>query len=490
MSTQDHEGRPGSRRRPGRIRPGLERLESRSLMTGGIQNVPEPFQTGGIVSSGGHLWVIAYGDTGPTALDELSTDGTVLASYPVPTYDIGGLAAGPDGRIWFTEYQSGAVGVFDPATGSFAEYSLPAGDFSPRGLVAGPDGSMWLSVDQDVSRPEYTQAPSAIVRVAPDGTSSTYVVPDGFSVTSMTAGPDGAFWFTATGGLVGTEVGRLTVDGAFSTIELTAGVGGARDITAGPDGDLWFLSTSYDDFSITTSVVRMTVDGTIAGQFIIPVQGVGYDLSDPNLNPDQGSAGEFRASLPLVIEFDAGDLTAASDGNLYYDVGDNLYQLTSSGTITAIPLASHYDVARGLTDGPDGDLWFTQTRPFGGPAGELDRLDLGGPVTKVKPSQSPISTPIVPSSPYVGPTEPILPGPTIGPIAGSKVASSTATTSPASPWTAAASSDPGSEAEYLTIPASLYTPPLPAASPALAATPVVKVARLGPATPIVSPLLD
>ena len=63
---------------------------------------------------GNNLWA----DSGRgTAIDEISTAGTVVASYPFPAGYTGSylpdLTAGPDGKVWFLT-SGGQVGVFDP----------------------------------------------------------------------------------------------------------------------------------------------------------------------------------------------------------------------------------------------------------------------------------------------------------------------------------------------------------------------------------------
>ena len=64
----------------------------------------------------------------------------------------------------------------------------------------------------------------------------------------ITAGPDGAMWFTNQGT---NSIGRITTTGQITTFTGT-GISRPDGITAGPDGNLWF--TNYGNNSIT----RMT----------------------------------------------------------------------------------------------------------------------------------------------------------------------------------------------------------------------------------------
>ena len=58
-----------------------------------------------------------------------------------------GIAAGPDGNVWFTESGYGQIGVIDVAGGSYAitEYPIPTVFPFPQMIIAGPDGNMWFT---------------------------------------------------------------------------------------------------------------------------------------------------------------------------------------------------------------------------------------------------------------------------------------------------------------------------------------------------------
>ena len=61
----------------------------------------------------------------------------------------------------------------------------------------------------------------------------------------ITAGPDGALWFT--GYDPRSSIGRITTAGVV-TIYSRAGIHGPRGIAAGPDGAMWFAN--FDDNAI------------------------------------------------------------------------------------------------------------------------------------------------------------------------------------------------------------------------------------------------
>ena len=80
-----------------------------------------------------------------------------------------GIAAGPDGNVWFTEYDAGRIGRITPS-GAVTEFSagITVGS-SPRDIVVGSDGNLWYA-DTNGRR---------IGRITPTGTVTEYSVSTG-----------------------------------------------------------------------------------------------------------------------------------------------------------------------------------------------------------------------------------------------------------------------------------------------------------------------
>ena len=83
------------------------------------------------------------------------------------------------------------VGMLWPATVCFAQVSISITEFPlnsyPQGIAAGPDGALWFT-EVNANR---------IGRITTDGVVTEYPVPTPDSyLGGITAGPDGAFWFT------------------------------------------------------------------------------------------------------------------------------------------------------------------------------------------------------------------------------------------------------------------------------------------------------
>ncbi|MCP9982322.1 Vgb family protein [Actinomadura madurae] len=146
------------------------------------------------------------------------------------------MAAAPDGSLWFTDLSTSVprVGRVDPATGASTLYELPTtGTVSFRnaqvtGITAGPDGAMWFT----------GRSSGSIGRIDASGTVTAYAT--GLVPVELTTGPDRAIWFTTNGG----TIGRLDpATGAVASYPTPNGRNGSPvmgGIVTGPDGDLWF----------------------------------------------------------------------------------------------------------------------------------------------------------------------------------------------------------------------------------------------------------
>lgn len=139
--------------------------------------------------SAGDLWI--------GALDRLiRLDPRTLLSteFTVPAY---GVAASPDGSIWFTvRVGSPRVGRLTPATGAVTYFTLPP------------------------------QSPSALLH-------------------SIAASSDGSIWFTGetASGTPG-FLGRVTPQGSLTSIALTPAYDGPQNIIVGPDNAIWVAIAS------------------------------------------------------------------------------------------------------------------------------------------------------------------------------------------------------------------------------------------------------
>jgi streptogramin lyase len=253
---------------------------------------------------------------------------------------------------------SRSVEVNIPATTqTITEFPVPTANAAPFFISAGSDGALWFTENG---------APK-IGRISVDGTISEFqdTSSNDGGLWGITAGPDGALWFTN----VGTEaVQRITVTGATSdfpepnALQLQSGPLG---ITAGPDGALWAASGIRTTTNQNYAVTRIDTAGTITT----------FPFPD---NLQQGPYG----------------IAAGSDGNLWYTenipgVG-RIVRLSTSGAATIFPVDAAGDAPSAITAGPDGALWFTMSGQ-----GKIGRITTAGSITifPVSPPQGSSATP-------------------------------------------------------------------------------------------------
>lgn len=57
------------------------------------------------------------------------------------------ITCGPDGRLWFTEWGVGRIGVLGP-DGQLDGYRLPGPAAEPHGIAVGPDGAVYAALER------------------------------------------------------------------------------------------------------------------------------------------------------------------------------------------------------------------------------------------------------------------------------------------------------------------------------------------------------
>ena len=179
------------------------------------------------VGSDGNLWFTwnSLREPFPAGISRRRLSGAgEVTEFPVPGGSEG-IAAGPDGAIWFTEGGLDRIGRIT-TTGAVSEFALPAGS-APTGIVAGSDGNLWFT----------ETSANKIGRITPLGTVTEFPVPTaGSRPLYITSGPDGNLWFTEE---AGDRIARITTSGVITEFRLPT-QGRPIDVTAGPDGNIWF----------------------------------------------------------------------------------------------------------------------------------------------------------------------------------------------------------------------------------------------------------
>jgi streptogramin lyase len=230
----------------------------------------------------------------------------------------GGITTGPDGNVWFTS-GSAQIGRMT-ATGALTEFGGGGVTHYSLTITVGSDGNLWFFANGINSQG------SAVRRISPSGTVTSFPVPFSFSAAIAT-GSDGNLWFADSQ----QKIGRLTVNGEFTQFDLSLPLGtGTAGITSGPDGNLWFAVRGF-----FPKIGRISPTGQVTY--------FGDGLSADS-NPQQ--------------------ITTGPDGNLWFtdSAGGRIGKVTPAGTITEFQTRFANSEPHGIAAGPDGKIWFTELR--------------------------------------------------------------------------------------------------------------------------------
>jgi virginiamycin B lyase len=196
------------------------------------------------VGPDGALW---FTQNTRNTIGRITTAG-VITEFPLQncvTCEPNGITAGPDGALWFGEDSGKKIGRITTA-GTITEFPCCA----PRYITAGPDGALWFTewgntigripTNATPQNPQITEFPLRTNCVDPLGHSC--------NPNRITAGPDGALWFTEGNG---NALGRITTAGMITEFPLPTNCGqpawvgcGPHGITVGPEGSLWFTESA------------------------------------------------------------------------------------------------------------------------------------------------------------------------------------------------------------------------------------------------------
>lgn len=155
-----------------------------------------------------------------------------IQEYPVPKgshpHDV---APAPNGLVWYTAQNAGALGRLDPATGETHQIQLGPGS-SPHGVIVGADGAAWIT-DSGLN---------AIVRVDPQTEEiQLFRLPDASRNANLNTAVfdrNNILWFTGQSGIYG------SLDPSTGKMEIfDAPRGrGPYGITATPGGAVFYAS--------------------------------------------------------------------------------------------------------------------------------------------------------------------------------------------------------------------------------------------------------
>jgi streptogramin lyase len=180
----------------------------------------------------GSLWFA----NGPSIVRR--SPGGLLTSYAVNTsVPLGGLVVASDGSTWFTTGGE-MIGEIE-VDGTVRYFNDPESMRGTEGIAAGPDGAIWFT----------NYLGSSIGRITPDGVVTTFTNPRVRYPAAIITGRDDALWFTDDSG----AVGRITTAGAIKVFGSASTVGHPDAITVGSDGALWVTGRGGYVARVTTA---------------------------------------------------------------------------------------------------------------------------------------------------------------------------------------------------------------------------------------------
>ena len=235
-----------------------------------------------------------------------------------------GVAVGPNGSIWFTEFGADKIGTIDPTTHAISEFTIPTRMQSPRDR-AGPDGNFWFTefnTDQigmiNPTTHKITEYPIPTMDAEPFG---------------ITAGPNNTVWFTEWSG---NQIGSVNIaTGKVTEYPIPTLDAAPEGIMQDSAGNIWFTES---------------VGNKIA-------------MYDPTTETYTEHALPNAGAEPYAI-------TAGPGGNLYFTeyTGNQIgvYSPSSSSFLTSLRFqrVQHGETPEptGIASAPDGSLWFTQSK--------------------------------------------------------------------------------------------------------------------------------
>jgi len=357
IASRAHRGR--SRRRAGALVNGLIWAALLVLPAGAlaapvgtIRQFPTPSPNSrpeGIAAGPeGNMW---FTERNEDKIGRIALSGSPIAEFPIPTPESEptGIALGPDGNLWFTEAEGDKIGRITPS-GAITEFPLPPLS-NPNKIATGPDGNVWFTEDAEVieekevsekTEKEVIHRETArIGRITPSGAISEWPLPTANAEPGgITAGPDGNIWFTEEHA---NNIGRITPSGSISEFHVTGG-GNPRGIAPGPNGEVWFTLPG------TNKIGRIPPSG--APITFTQIETANSQPNEIALGPD-------------------GALWFTENGNhiVHTEHGEESREFSRVGRITPGEPSSITEYATEIPEsgptaiaaGADGNLWFTES---------------------------------------------------------------------------------------------------------------------------------
>ena len=246
--------------------------------------------------------------------------------------------------------------------GIITEFSIPTSAAEPGGITAGPDGNMWFT----------EIAGDKIGRATTGGTITEFTgLSPGAGPALITVGADHNLWFTE---CHASNIAKITTAGAVTEYHTITPSANPLDIAAGPDGNIWFVERSANNIGVSTLAGTVTEYPVPTSSAEVEGIGAGPDgalwFTEENTSANKigritTTGGFSEYAIPTASSMPVGIVTG-SDGELYFseNAGDAIGRLQTSLTATefnsAFPLPESSSMPAFLALGPDGNVWFAE----------------------------------------------------------------------------------------------------------------------------------
>lgn len=294
---------------------------------------------------------LAYGSDGypyavsangaATKIDQVN--GTTVTAMTLPgavlgTDTLGGLAAGSDSYLWFTDttgtvvYRQAPCGNPCVSTLSTSGNSGPISGATLGAITAGPDGNMWL-LDSAAAHLNLDKiAPNTMTTVTPVVTAITALNGTVLAAGKF-AGGDQAVCYTTGATNSTVECWDITQANKTATDFVTTDATGVGAMAFGGDGLLYVATAGKHVYAINASGsgAAVSINNTVftypsSGTLNAPPAGIAYDAYDGSMWVTEGtgslariqieSTGNPPATAGVLTEYPLGEVDTAGGANL------------------------------------------------------------------------------------------------------------------------------------------------------------------------------